>query len=214
MKKTVLLPILLVVVLLAVGVIATAQQATKIPRIGYLGSSASNSARIEAFRQGLRELGYVEGKNIVIEYRYAEGEPDRESALAAELVRLKVDVIVTGGSTATRPAKAATVTIPIVMTQDSDPVGNGFVASLARPGGNITGLSNFAPELSGKRLELLREVVPKIARVAVLYDPTVPASVTELKEFLPHRGACAGADCSVLGGTSCGRFREGIRCAE
>ena len=151
MRKTVLLPILFVVVLLAVGVIATAQQATKIPRIGYLGSSAaSNSARIEAFRQGLRELGYVEGKNIVIEYRYAEGEPDRERALAAELVRLKVDVIVTGGSTATRPAKAATVTIPIVMTQDSDPVGNGFVASLARPGGNITGLVQLCPRAKRK----------------------------------------------------------------
>ena len=189
MKKTVLLPILLVVVLLAVGVIATAQQATKIPRIGYLGSSASNSARIEAFRQGLRELGYVEGKNIVIEYRYAEGEPDRESALAAELVRLKVDVIVTGGSTATRPAKAATVTIPIVMTQDSDPVGNGFVASLARPGGNITGLSNFAPELSGKRLELLREVVPKLSRVAVFGNATVPGNAQMLKETELAAGA-------------------------
>src|SRR4030095_13289120 len=190
MRKTVLLPILFVVVLLAVGVIATAQQATKIPRIGYLGSSAaSNSARIEAFRQGLRELGYVEGKNIVIEYRYAEGEPDRERALASELVRLKVDVIVTGGSTATRPAKAATVTTPIVMTQDSDPVGNGFVSSLARPGGNITGLSNFAPELSGKRLELLREVVPKLSRVAVFGNATVPGNAQMLKETELAAGA-------------------------
>ena len=130
------------------------------------------AARIEAFRQGLRELGYVEGKNIVIEWRYAEGKPDRLPALAAELVRLKVDVIVTGGPKATRAAKEATATIPIVMAQDRDPVGNGFVASLARPGGNITGLSNLAPELSGKRLELLKEIVPKLSRVAVLGTST------------------------------------------
>ncbi len=121
---------------------------------------ATDQARIEAFRQGLRELGYVEGKNIVIEWRYAEGKLDREPALAAELVRLKVDVIVTVGSNATRAAKEATATIPIVMTQDPDPIGNGFVASLARPGGNITGLSNVNRELSGKRLELLKEVFP------------------------------------------------------
>jgi putative ABC transport system substrate-binding protein len=131
----------------------------------------------------------VEGKNIVIEYRYAEGKPDRERALAAELVRLKVDVIVTGGSTATRPAKAATVTIPIVMTQDSDPVGNGFVASLARPGGNITGLSNFAPELSGKRRELLREVVPNLSRVAVFGNATVPGNAQMSKETELAAGA-------------------------
>ena len=165
MKKAAVPSILVVVVLLALGVIAQAQQAKKIPRIGYLTSATPDgqSARIEAFRQGLRELGYVEGKNIVIEYRYAEEKLDRLPALAAELVRLKVDVIVTGGAGNTRAAKAATSTIPIVMTQDPDPVGNGFVASLARPGGNITGLSTQGPEVSGKRLELLKETVPKLA---------------------------------------------------
>jgi ABC-type uncharacterized transport system substrate-binding protein len=144
--------------LLALCFPAEAQQPTKIPRIGYLTAdsrSAHADVRAEAFREGLRELGYVEGRNIVIEWRQAEGKRDRLPALATELVRLKVDVIVTGGPTATRPVKAATTTIPIVMTQDSDPVGNGFIASLARPGGNITGLSNLAQEISGKRLELL-----------------------------------------------------------
>ena len=147
----------------------------------YLPSAIA--ARIEAFRQGLRELGYVEGKNIVIEWRFAEGKLDRLPALAAELVRLKVDVIVTGGSTATRAAKEATITIPIVMTQDNDPVGNGFVASLARPGGNITGLSTLSPELSGKRLELLKEIVPKLSRVAVLGTSTNPGNAQALKEM-------------------------------
>ena len=135
---------------------------------------AGLAARIEAFRQGLRELGYVEGKNIVIEWRFAEGKPDRLPALAAELVRLKVDIIVTGGPTATRAAKEATTTIPIVMAQDTDPVANGFVASLARPGGNITGLSNLSPEISGKQLELLKEIVPKLSRVAVLGSFDLP----------------------------------------
>ena len=167
--------------ILTIVQLAEAQQVKKIPRIGYLATSAT-STRIEAFRQGLRELGYVEGKNIVVEYRYAEGKADRERELAAELVRLKVDVIVTGGSTATRAVKEATVTIPIVMTQDSDPVGNGFIASLAHPGGNITGQSNFAPELSGKRLELLKEVVPKLSRVAVFGNATVPGNAQMLKE--------------------------------
>src|SRR5919108_980798 len=141
---------------------ASAQQRTKIPRIGFLGAASltANSARIDAFRQGLRELGYVEGKNIVVEYRYADGKPDRLPALAAELVGLKVDVIVSGGAAATRPSKEATTTIPIVMTNDPDPVRSGFVASLARPGGNVTGVSAFTTELSGKRLELLKEVVP------------------------------------------------------
>jgi putative ABC transport system substrate-binding protein len=160
-----------------------AQQQTTIPRIGYLGgATGSAEARIEALRQGLRELGYVEGKNIVIEWRYAEGKPDRERALAAELVRLKVDVIVTVGSTATRAAKEATSTIPIVMTQDPDPIGNGFVASLARPGGNITGLSNVNRELSGKRLELLKEVIPGLSRVAVFGTSTFPGTAQNLKE--------------------------------
>jgi putative ABC transport system substrate-binding protein len=152
-------------------------------------SPSPASARIEAFRQGLRELGYVEGKNIVIEYRYAEGKPDRLPALAAELVRFKIDIIVTGGSSPTRAAKEATVTIPIVMSQDIDPVGSGFVASLARPGGNITGLSNFAPELSGKRLELLKETVPKLSRVAVLGASTLPANAQALREVELAAGA-------------------------
>ena len=127
----------------------------KIARVGVLvtSSPSPSSRRIEAFRDGLRDLGYVEGKDILIEYRYGEGKPERLPALAAQLVTMKVDVIVTGGSSPTQAAKNATVNIPIVMTQDIDPVGNGFVVSLARPGGNITGLSNFAPELSGKRIE-------------------------------------------------------------
>ena len=169
MKKAGLSSILIAVLLLAVAVIAEAQQPKKVPQIGYLtgASRSSMSARTEAFRQGLRQLGYVEGKNIVIEWRFAEGNPDRTPTLLAELVRLKVDVIVTGGSGVTRRAKEATATIPIVMAQEGDPVGNGFVASLARPGGNITGLSSLAPELSGKRLELLKEIIPRISRVAV-----------------------------------------------
>ncbi len=163
---------------------AEAQQPTKIPRIANLigGSPSADVARTEALRQGLRELGYVEGKNIVIELRSAEGKLDRLPALAAELVRLKVDVIVTGGPTATRTAKQATSTIPIVMAQDTDPVGNGFVASLARPGGNVTGLSTFTPELSGKRLELLRETIPKLSRVAVFGTSTYPGNAQSLKE--------------------------------
>jgi putative ABC transport system substrate-binding protein len=156
--------------LFALCVSADAQQPKKVPRIGYLTGATPDgqSARIEAFRLGLRELGYVEGKNIVIEYRYAELKPDRLTALAAEVVRLKVDVIVTGGGGNTRAAREATNTIPIVMTQDNDPVASGFVASLARPGGNITGLSSLAPEISGKQLELLKEIIPKLSRVAVL----------------------------------------------
>jgi putative ABC transport system substrate-binding protein len=157
----------------------------KIPRIGFLsgGSPTTTSpARYEAFRQRLRELGYVEGKNIVIEYRWVEGKLDRFPALAAELVRLKVDVIVTWGPTATLAAKEATNTIPIVMANDADPVASGVVASLARPGGNITGFSTLSPELSGKRLELLKETVPKLSRVAVLGASTSTSSALALKE--------------------------------
>ena len=191
MKKAGVSSILVAVVLLALGVIAQAQQAKKIRRIGYLTSATPDgqSARIEAFRQGLRELGYVEGKNIVIEYRYAEEKLDRLPALAAELVRLKVDVIVTGGAGNTRAAKAATSTIPIVMTQDPDPVGNGFVASLARPGGNITGLSTQGPEVSGKRLELLKETVPKLSQLVVFGTSTIPGHALSLREV----GLAAGA---------------------
>ena len=163
---------------------AAAQQPAKIPRIGFLVANfpATNPARIETFRHGLRELGYVEGKNIVIEWRYAEGKLDRLPALAAELVRLKVDVIVTTGAAITRTAKEATVTIPIVMAQDPDPIGNKFVASLARPGGNITGLSNLNRELSGKRLELLKEVVPRLSRLAILGTSTFPGTTQNVKE--------------------------------
>ena len=172
-------------VLVVVVAAAWAQQPAKIPRIGHLNTATFSAIaeRIEAFRQGLRELGYVERKNIVVEWRYAEGKLDRLPALAAELVRLKVDVIVTTGPTTTRPAKEATSTIPIVMTQDTDPVGNGFVASLGRPGGNITGLSSLAPELSGKRLELLKEIGPRLSRVAILWSSTTPGSAEALREM-------------------------------
>jgi putative tryptophan/tyrosine transport system substrate-binding protein len=191
MKSDAVPSILVVVVLLALGVTAEAQQPKKVPRIGslYAGDPSTQSARIEAFRQGLRDLGYVEGKNIVIERRYAEGKYDRLPALVAELVRLKVDIIVTGGGPATRAAKEATSTIPIVMTNDADPVASGIVASLARPGGNITGLSNFAPELSGKRLEILREVVPTLSRVAVFETSTRPDNAQLLKEVDLAAGA-------------------------
>jgi len=170
--------------LLALPFPARAQQPAKIPRIGWLTASSlsAQSARIEAFRQGLRDLGYVEGKNIVIEHRFADGKPDRLPALVAELVRLKVDIIVSAGSTPTRAARAATSTIPIVMTNDADPIATGFVASLARPGGNITGLSTLSPELSGKRLEILREVVPKLSRVAVLGTSTNPTYAQVIRE--------------------------------
>jgi putative ABC transport system substrate-binding protein len=149
---------------------AEAQQPTKAPRIGFLGATSSSpvSARTEAFRQRLRELGYVEGKNIVIEARYTDARPEKLPDLAAELVRLKVDIIMAQGGQSIRAAQNATKTIPIVMIAVSDPVSLGFVASLARPGGNITGLSTQAPELGGKRLELLKEIVPKLSRVAVL----------------------------------------------
>jgi len=162
-----------------------AQQPKKVPRIGFqsAASPAALSARTEAFRQGLRELGYVEGKNIVIEERYAEGKLDRLKDFAAEFVRLKVDVIVTAAPSSTRAAKEATSTIPIVMAFDNDPVANGLVASLARPGGNITGLSTLAPEISGKQLELLKEIVPRLSHVAVLGTATLPGYTTVKKEM-------------------------------
>ena len=170
---------------------AKAQQPTKVLRIGFLSavSPSTISARTEAFRQGLRELGYIEGKNIAIESRYAEGKLDRLSELAAELVRLKVDVIVSAGPTVTRPVKEATVTIPIVMALDDDPVGSGFVASLARPGGNITGLSTLAPEISGKQLELLKEIVPRLSHVAVIGNSTRSGNAQMLKEIELAAGA-------------------------
>jgi ABC-type uncharacterized transport system substrate-binding protein len=175
----------------AICVSAPAQQPTNVPRIGYLIVSplSSFSARVEGFRQGLRELGYVEGKNIVIEWRSADGNLDRVPALAVELVKLKVDVIVTAGQGATRPAKAATSTIPIVMSQDADPVANGFVASLAHPGGNITGLSTLAPERSGKQLEILKETVPRLSRVAVIGTSTRAEDAKALDETKRAAGA-------------------------
>src|SRR5499433_3929184 len=159
---------LLTTVLLITGWVE-AQQLKKIPTVGHLvlASLATVSPRVEAFRQGLHDLGYVEGKTIVIEYRSADEKLDRLPELAAELVRLKVDIIVTGGDIVTRVVKEATSTIPIVMPYDNDPIGSGFVANLSRPGGNITGLSSLSPELSGKRLELLKEIVPRLSRVAV-----------------------------------------------
>ena len=171
--------------LLALCLSAEAQQPTKVPRIGYLGTNprSTNPARIDAFRQGLHELGYTEGKNIIIEWRFAEANPDRLRTFAAELVRLPVEIIVTAGPVSTRSAKQATAAIPIVMAFDEDPVGSGFAASLARPGGNITGLSALSPEISGKQLELLREIVPKLSHVAVLGNATQPGSPQALREI-------------------------------
>jgi ABC-type uncharacterized transport system substrate-binding protein len=167
--------------LLALSYSASAQQPKKVSRIGYQ-SAGSSGEREEAFRQGLRELSYVEGQNIVIERRFAQGKPDQVPRNAAELVRLKVDVIVTGGSTDTHAAKGATSTIPIVMTNDSDPVGTGIVASLARPGGNITGLATLSAELNGKRLELLKETLPRLSHVVALRGPGPEQSAAILKE--------------------------------
>jgi len=172
--------------------LAAAQQAAKIPRIGFLGTDPSAvSARLEALRGGLGELGYVEGKSIAIEYRYAGNRFDRLPALAAELVRLKVEVIVTGGPGSTRASKQASMSLPIVMAQDTDPVSSGFVASLARPGANVTGLSTLAPELSGKQLELLKEIAPKSSRVAVLGNSNIPGNALMHKEVEIAAGALA-----------------------
>ena len=170
MKKAAVLSILCAVVLLALAVIAEAQQPGKVPQIAVLVSASASASvsRIHAFQQGLRELGYNEGKNIVVEYRYTEAKLDRLPELVAELVRLKVDVIVTDTSRAIDAAKNATKTIPVVFIGLTDPVGEGQVSSLAQPGGNLTGLSILAPELNGKRLELLKETLPKVMRVAVL----------------------------------------------
>ena len=175
---------------------AGAQQPKKVPRIGYLSAfnPATESTRTETIRLALRERGYVEGQTIAFEYRYAEGKPDRFPALAAELVSLKVDIIVVGGGTRLiLAAKNATKTIPIVMTGGGgDPVEAGFVESLARPGGNVTGITNLGRELSGKRLELLKEAVPKVARVAILSDPAAPSSVLDVKEVLPVAARALG----------------------
>jgi len=170
---------------------ASAQQPAKVPRVGFLAATSysANAARVEAFLYGLRDLGYVEGKNIIIEWRYAEGKAGRLSELTSELVRLKVDVIVSAGPAVTHLVKEATVTIPIVMGFDNDPVGSGFVASLARPGGNMTGLSSLSPEISGKRLELLKEIVPSLSRVVVLGTSIQPGNAQMLKETELAAGA-------------------------
>jgi putative tryptophan/tyrosine transport system substrate-binding protein len=188
MKKTIA-RLMLATLILAGFQPAEAQQPKKVYRIGYLSpvDAATDSPRADGIRLALRELGYIEGQNIAIEYRYAEGKGDRFPELAAELARLKVDIIVvSGGDRPIRAAKNATKTIPIVMTgQGSDPVRAGHIESLARPGGNVTGLTVLTRELGGKRLELLKEAVPKLARVAVLYDPANRASLHEVKELLP-----------------------------
>jgi putative tryptophan/tyrosine transport system substrate-binding protein len=175
----------IILILVGCGAPAEAQQPKKVPRIGYLSSSdpVTESTRSETIRLALRERGYIDGQNIAIEYRYSDGKQDQQPELAGELVRLKVDIIVVaGGDTVIRSAQNATKTIPIVLTgSGSDPVKAGFVDSLARPGGNITGVTNLSRELGGKRLELLKEAVPKVARVAVLYDPAIPGTTREVK---------------------------------
>ena len=186
----------LTIAMVVAGAMVEAQQPKKVPRIGYLSpiDAAGDSARSEAIRLALRELGYIEGQSIVIEYRYAQGRPDRLGEIAAELVRLKVDLIlVAGGARPVQAAKNASKTIPIVMTGGGiNPIEAGLVESLARPGGNVTGLTLLSSELGGKRLELLKEAVPKIARVAVLYDPAVPGNVLEIKDVLPSAARALG----------------------
>jgi putative tryptophan/tyrosine transport system substrate-binding protein len=179
---------LLATLMLATVSLAQGQQPTKrIPRVGFLSLNPASvqKDRVEAFREALRKLGYVEGQNINIEYRYADSKSERLPELAAELVALKVDVIVTTGNSATAPAKDATKAIPIVMMNDTDPVGQGHIDSLARPGGNITGLSSAGFDLADKRLEILKEIVPKLSRVAVLRDLTNQATELALREIDP-----------------------------
>jgi putative tryptophan/tyrosine transport system substrate-binding protein len=168
-----------------------AQQAGKIPRIGFqLDSSPSTiTSRLEGFRQGLRELGYTEGKNILIEWRTSDSNPERSRALADELVRLKLDVLVSPGPSVTRSLREATSTVPIVMAQDTDPVGSGFVASLAKPGGNITGLAALAPETSGKQLALMKEILPRLSRVAIIGNSNNPGDAQTLRQAVLAAGA-------------------------
>jgi putative tryptophan/tyrosine transport system substrate-binding protein len=172
--------------LLALSIPADAQQSKKIPRIGFvsgIGNPSNPGPNVAGFRQGLRDFGYIEGKNILVEYRYTEGKGDRNPSLVAELMQLKVDVLVVGGPGGLSAAKQATKTIPIVIVMQFDPVGGGYIDSLARPGGNITGLTRLTRELSGKRLELLKEVVPKISRVGVLWDADNPEAANGFKEY-------------------------------
>jgi putative ABC transport system substrate-binding protein len=174
---------LLITALLPAVFSVEAQQPAKASRIGFIMADASGSdPRVDAFRQGLRELGYVEGKNIGVEYRFAEGKEDRLLKLVAELVSLNVEIIVTDGTAVTRAVKNATKTIPVVMASDGDPVGNLFVASLARPGGNITGLTNLLAGLSGKRLEILKDAIPGMSRFGIIWNPENPSSITGFKE--------------------------------
>ena len=176
--------LLVTYVLMVAGVVAEAQQPKKIPRVAFLGTASASivADRIDALRKGLRDLGYVEGKNILIEYRFAEGKSNEITSIAAELARSKPDAIVTAGPAATRSAKQATVTIPVIMGNEGDPIGSGFVASLAQPGGNITGLSALSPEISGKQLEILKEIVPKLIYVFVLGNSTTPGNAQASKQ--------------------------------
>ena len=201
-KKIILL---LCFLLLAPCSSADAQQPKKSPdRVSIIGRCTRDSARLEGMRLDLKERGHIEGQNIAIQYRYAE-ERSISLQLAAELIRLKVDIIIiAGGNRLILAAKNATKTIPIVMTGGgTDPVEAGLVESLARPGGNVTGITNLSGELGGKRLELLKQAVPKLTLVAVLYEPAAAASVTEVTEA-PGCGACASVNYSALGTTSCG----------
>jgi putative tryptophan/tyrosine transport system substrate-binding protein len=186
LRKTAGTSIVCAVMLLAVAVVAEAQQAGKIFRIGYLepGSAASNAVLLDGFRQELSKFGWIEGKNITIEYRFAEQKMERLAELAADLVRLKVDLIVVSSGPPARAAKKATTTIPIVMANVGNPVGAGLIASLARPGGNVTGLASLSPELNTKRLEILKDAVPNLARVGFLREPEAGAS-PQVKELRP-----------------------------
>jgi putative ABC transport system substrate-binding protein len=191
-----------------------AQQPAKVPRIAYFsaGSAPSQASRLEVFKQGLRDLGYTEGKDIVIEQRYAEGKLDRVATLATDLVGLKLDVIVTGGPAATQAAKSATTAIPIVMGFDYDPVGSRIVASLARPSGNITGLSSLAPEISGKQLELLREVIPRLSRVALFGNSTEPA-IRQLRKEAEHVAKALNVNLQYLDVLSPNEINAGFQAA-
>src|SRR5262245_10259000 len=202
------------IVLLAIAPFVEAQQPKRIPRIGYLAARdrANEAARVESVRQGLRELGYIEGQNISIEYRYGEGKSERFPELATELVRLKVDaIVVAGGDLLVRAVFNATKTIPVIMTGGgADPVGVGFVKSLARPGGNVTGLTNLVTELGGKRLELFKEAVPKLVRVGVIHDQANPATGTELGEVLPAVARAQKMTIETWEVRGPGRFRQRI----
>ena len=184
MRQTLTGLIAAALLLVALAASVEAQGPTRVWRIGFLGPGApsSNDPRVEALQRGLRELGYVEGRNLAFEFRWARGNADRLAALAAELAQLKVDAIVTQGTQATDAARRAVTTIAIVFTVAGDPVGTGLVTSLARPGGNVTGLTDIAPEIAGKRLALLREAVPGITRIAVLWNPANPSAAPQMKD--------------------------------